>query len=480
MSAKESTRVEYGKTLAQLGAENPQIVVLDADLSGSTQTHHFAKVFKDRFFNVGIAEQDLMGTAAGLALGGKIPFASTFAMFATGRAWEQIRQTIAYGSLNVKIVASHGGVTVGEDGGSHQAVEDLALMRILPNMVVLVPADGAETRAMTRWAAGYQGPVYMRTGRMAVPLIYDDGYVFELGRGSLLREGQDVTLMGIGIMVQACLDAADLLAQAGIAARVVNMGCLKPLDWELVVDSARQTGALVTAEEHMVTGGLGSAVSEILAEHCPTPLQRIGLKDTFGMSGKPADLLKHYGLTAENIKQAAVQVMARKANPLASPLLDLQAPAWQGGKVYTVKLLNALKTPGSGFQAYRRLVVVLVFVGLTTYFLLPVWAATPSKYDSLRLYTEALFEITQKYVWPKSEETLIYGSLRGMMNSLDPDSSFLTAKEYQAYLQGDKAAPAEAGLVLIVKDGLLTAASVIDDSPASRAGLKPGRPYYQD
>ena len=330
MSAKESTRVEYGKTLAQLGAENPQIVVLDADLSGSTQTHHFAKVFKDRFFNMGIAEQDLMGTAAGLALGGKIPFASTFAMFATGRAWEQIRQTIAYGSLNVKIVASHGGVTVGEDGGSHQAVEDLALMRILPNMVVLVPADGAETRAMTRWAAGYQGPVYMRTGRMAVPLIYDDDYVFELGRGSLLREGQDVTLMGIGIMVQACLDAADLLAKAGIAARVVNMGCLKPLDWELVVDSARQTGAVVTAEEHMVTGGLGSAVSEILAEHCPTPVQRIGLKDTFGTSGKPADLLKHYGLTAEHIQQAAVQVMARKANPLASPFLDLKAPGLAG------------------------------------------------------------------------------------------------------------------------------------------------------
>ncbi len=222
MSAKESTRVEYGKTLAQLGAENPQIVVLDADLSGSTQTHHFAKIFHDRFFNVGIAEQDLMGTAAGLALGGKIPFASTFAMFATGRAWEQIRQTIAYGNLNVKIVASHGGVTVGEDGGSHQAVEDLALMRILPNLVVLVPADGPETRAMTRWAAAYRGPVYMRTGRLALPLIYDDSYVFELGRGSLLREGGDVTLMGIGIMVQACLDAAALLAQDGIEARVVE------------------------------------------------------------------------------------------------------------------------------------------------------------------------------------------------------------------------------------------------------------------
>jgi transketolase len=330
LSAKESTRVEYGKTLAQLGAENPHIVVLDADLSGSTQTHHFAKVFRDRFFNVGIAEQDLMGTAAGLALGGKIPFASTFAMFATGRAWEQIRQTIAYGNLNVKIVASHGGITVGEDGGSHQAVEDLALMRILPNLVVLVPADGPETRAMTRWAATYPGPVYMRTGRMSLPLVYGDSYVFELGRGSLLREGGDVTLMGLGIMVQACLDAAASLAQDGLEARVVNLGCLKPLDWELVVDSARRTGAVVTAEEHMVNGGLGSAVSEILAEHCPTPLRRIGLRDTFGMSGKPADLLKHYGLTADDIKQAALKVIARKADPQASPALNLKAPSLAG------------------------------------------------------------------------------------------------------------------------------------------------------
>jgi transketolase len=327
---KESTRVEYGKTLAQLGAENPQIVVLDADLSGSTQTHHFAKIFKDRFFNVGIAEQDLMGTAAGLALGGKIPFASTFAMFATGRAWEQIRQTIAYGNLNVKIVASHGGVTVGEDGGSHQAVEDLALMRILPNMVVLVPADGPETRAMTRWAAAYQGPVYMRTGRMAVPSIYDDTYTFELGRSSVLREGRDVTLMGIGIMVQACLDAAALLAQESIEARVLNLSCLKPLDWELVVESARLTNAVVTAEEHMANGGLGSAVSEILGEHYPAPVKRVGLRDTFGMSGPPADLLTHYGLTADDIKQAALQVIARKAGHSASPDVTLQASGQAG------------------------------------------------------------------------------------------------------------------------------------------------------
>ena len=220
---KESTRVEYGKTLVKLGEEYPDIVVLDADLSGSTQTHLFAKAFPDRFFNMGVAEQDLMGTAAGLAVGGKIPFASTFAMFATGRAWEQIRQTIAYANLNVKIVASHGGVTVGEDGGSHQAVEDLGLMRILPNMVVLVPADGPQTRAMVRWAAAYRGPVYIRTGRMPVPVIYDDSYRFELGRGSILREGRDVTLIGIGLMVHACLEAARLLGAEGLSARVLNL-----------------------------------------------------------------------------------------------------------------------------------------------------------------------------------------------------------------------------------------------------------------
>jgi len=201
MVAQESTRVEYGKALLKLGEENQDVVALDADLSGSTQTKHFAKAFPERFFNMGVAEQDLMGTAAGLALGGKIPFASTFAVFATGRAWEQIRQSIAYAKLNVKIVASHGGISVGEDGGSHQAVEDLALMRILPNMVVLVPADGPETRAMVRWAAAYQGPVYIRTGRMPFPVIYPENHTFEPGRGDILREGEDVTLAGIGLMV---------------------------------------------------------------------------------------------------------------------------------------------------------------------------------------------------------------------------------------------------------------------------------------
>jgi transketolase len=313
--AKESTRVEYGKVLAELGEEHPEIVVLDADLSGSTQTARFAKVFQDRFFNVGIAEQDMMGTAAGLALGGMVPFASTFAIFATGRAWEQIRQTIAYGNLNVKIVASHGGITVGEDGGSHQAIEDLALMRVLPNMAVMVPADGPETRAMVRWAVTYEGPVYIRTSRVPFPVIHDNGYAFELGRGHILREGDDVTLVGLGLMVHQCLAAADLLAKEGISARVLNISCLKPLDWELLVDSARRTGCVVTAEEHVATGGLGSAVSEVLSEFFPTPLRRIGIRDTFGLSGKPDDLLKHFGLTPEDITRAALAVITRKTRP---------------------------------------------------------------------------------------------------------------------------------------------------------------------
>ena len=312
---QESTRVEYGKVLLELGREYPDLVVLDADLSGSTHTSRFAKVFKNRFFNVGIAEQDLMGTAAGLALGGKIPFASTFAVFATGRAWEQIRQTIAYGQLNVKIVASHGGVTVGEDGGSHQAVEDLALMRLLPNMTVLIPADGPETRAMVRWAVTYDGPVYIRTSRIPFPVIHPPEHRFRWGRGEILREGRDVTLAGVGLMVHYCLEAAALLAQEGISARVLNLSCLKPLDWELVQDSARRTGGLVTAEEHLVAGGLGSAVSEVLTDCCPVPLKRLGVRDAFGLSGKPDDLLRHFGLTPRHIRAAALEVIQAKRHP---------------------------------------------------------------------------------------------------------------------------------------------------------------------
>ncbi len=314
MTEKLSTRVEYGKALVELGKKYKDIVVLDADLSSSTQTHRFAKAHPERFFNMGIAEQDLMGTAAGLALSGKIAFASTFAIFATGRAWEQIRQAIAYPSVNVKVVASHGGVTVGDDGGSHQAIEDLALMRILPNMVVLTPADGIETRAMLEWMVEYEGPVYMRTSRLAFPVIYPETHRFELGRGSLLREGADVTLAGIGLMVHHCLQAADMLAHDGIAARVLNLSCLKPLDWELVVESARLTGAMVTAEEHLVTGGLGTAVSEVLAEHWPTPVKRVGIKDIFGISGKPEVLLEYFGLMPKDIYEAAHQVLKRKAD----------------------------------------------------------------------------------------------------------------------------------------------------------------------
>ena len=309
---KESTRVEYGKTLAELGGENPDIVVLDADLSGSTQTSRFARLYPERFFNVGIAEQDLMGTAAGLAVGGKIPFASTFAIFAAGRAWEQIRQTIAYGHLNVKIVASHGGLTVGEDGGSHQALEDLALMRVLPNMVVLVPADGPETRAMVRWAAAYDGPVYIRTSRLPFPVLHPPDHQFHLGQGTIVREGTDVTLAGIGLMVHHCLEAARQLEAQGISARVLNLSCLKPLDWELVLDSARRTGALVTVEEHLVTGGLGSAVSEVVTDMYPVPVERLGVKDVFGQSGRPEELLQHYGLTPGDIVRAAQRVMQRR------------------------------------------------------------------------------------------------------------------------------------------------------------------------
>lgn len=314
MTKKLSTRVEYGKILVELGAKNKDIVVLDADLSGSTQTARFGKVFQDRFFNLGIAEQDLMSTAAGFATSGKIPFASTFAIFATGRAWEQVRQSIAYASLNVKIVASHGGVTVGEDGGSHQAIEDIALMRVLPNMTVLVPADGIEVQRMVEWAVSYYGPVYIRTSRHPFLVIFDDTFTFQPGKGNILREGRDVTLAGLGLMVHHCLEAAQLLADVGISAQVLNLSCVKPIDWELIVASARQTGAFVTAEEHLVTGGLGSAVAEVLVENYPAPLKRVGLKDTFGTSGKPEVLLEHFGLMPQDIVKAAYQAIKLKSS----------------------------------------------------------------------------------------------------------------------------------------------------------------------
>ncbi len=308
----DSTRHEYGRTLVRLGKENRDIVVLDADLSSSTQTKMFAKEFPERFFNMGVAEQDMMSTAAGLATSGKIPFASTFAIFATGRAWEQIRQSIAYSSLNVKIVASHGGVTVGDDGGSHQAIEDIALMRVLPNMVVIVPADAVEMRKVIEAIVEYKGPVYVRGSRIKFPVLYDDTYNFQIGKGHILREGDDVTLIGCGLMVAYSLEAAEKLSKEGIEARVVNMATIKPIDEELIIDSAKKTKAIVTTEEHLIIGGLGSAVAEVISEHYPVILSRVGVKDKFGISGKPEKLLEYFGLTPDDIVNAAKEAVKNK------------------------------------------------------------------------------------------------------------------------------------------------------------------------
>jgi transketolase len=307
-----ATRQAYGEALAELGAEDPRVVVLDADLSGSTKTAIFAKQFPERFFNFGVAEQNMMGAAAGFARQGKIPFASTFAIFATGRAFEPIRQQMAYAGLNAKVVASHGGVTVGEDGGSHQTVEDLSLMRSLPNMTVVIPADAVETRAATRAIHKHDGPVYMRTGRMDVPVLFDEDYAFELGKANLLRDGSDVTIIACGVLVAPALEAAELLARENIDARVLNMATIKPVDADAVEEAARETGAIVTAEEHSVIGGLGSAVAEALADRCPAPLERVGVPDVFGRSGKAEELLDYFGLNRDGIVEAVRRALSRK------------------------------------------------------------------------------------------------------------------------------------------------------------------------
>ncbi|ODA41119.1 transketolase C-terminal domain-containing protein [Desulfosporosinus sp. BG] len=312
MADKIATRDAYGKALVNLGSENPNVVVLDADLSKSTKTADFGKKYPERFFNMGIAESNLLGTAAGLAAAGKIPFASTFAIFAVGRAFEQIRNSIAYPKLNVKIAATHAGITVGEDGGSHQAIEDVAIMRAVPNMVVLVPADGEETRQVILAAAKYNGPVYIRMGRLAVPLLFGEDYCFEIGKANVLKEGTDVAIMANGVMVSMALEAAAELAAAGISVSVVNVASVKPLDEETIVRVAQQTKAVVTAEEHNIIGGLGSAVAEVLSEKMPTPMVRIGLKDTFGESGAPQDLLEKYGLTKMDLVKAVHEVLAKK------------------------------------------------------------------------------------------------------------------------------------------------------------------------
>lgn len=313
MSTKAATRESYGKALLELGKKNPAVVALDADLSGSTKTKVFGKEFPERFFNIGIAEQDMMGVAAGLSLTGKIPFASTFAVFATGRAWEQIRQSICYPNLNVKVVASHAGITVGEDGGSHESVEDIALMRAIPGMTVIVPADGTETEKAVMAMGSYVGPTYIRVGRAKTEVIYDESYDFKVGKANVLRTGRDVTIIACGIMVPMALRAAAELETEGVYAGVINMSTIKPLDVEAIVTAAKETGAIVTAEEHSIIGGLGGAVAEVLSENCPVPMKRVGVKDTFGSSGKPDELLKYYGLTAEDIKAAAKEAAAKKA-----------------------------------------------------------------------------------------------------------------------------------------------------------------------
>lgn len=314
MAEKIATRNAYGEELVALAAQDKDLVVLDADLSGATMTKGFSKAYPERFFNMGIAECNMMGVAAGLATCGKKPFASTFAMFAAGRAYEQVRNSIAYPRLNVKVVGSHGGLSVGEDGATHQCCEDFALMRALPGMTVLCPCDGPEMRLATRALLGYNGPAYLRLGRMAVDSVTDEtpGYHFEIGKGAVLRDGTDVTIIACGLMVQEAMAAAQLLAAQHISARVIDMHTIKPLDEALVLKAAQETGAIVTSEEHSVIGGLGAAVCEYLAEHCPTPVLRHGVDDTFGRSGAAKKVLAAYGLTAEVLAQRAVAVLALK------------------------------------------------------------------------------------------------------------------------------------------------------------------------
>ena len=301
-----ATRAAYGHVLKTEVYKNPNVVVLEADLGNATKSNAFKEVAPERYFNMGISEQDLIGTAAGFAAAGKIPLASTFAVFATGRAFEQVRNSVCYPKLNVKICATHAGLTVGADGGSHQAIEDISLMRTLPNMTVINPADAKEAEAAVLAAIDYQGPVYIRFGRAETKDIHDDSYHFEWGKAEVLRQGSDVTIFATGIMTAKALDAAETLAKQGVQAEVINVHTIKPLDEETVIASAKKTGKVVTAEEHSIIGGLGSAVAEVLARQCPTKQAFVGVQDSFGESGSPDDLLEKYGLTAEVIVKAAV------------------------------------------------------------------------------------------------------------------------------------------------------------------------------
>ncbi|MBR3326660.1 MAG: transketolase family protein [Atopobiaceae bacterium] len=305
-----ATREAYGKALAELGRTNPNVVALDADLAGSTKSAMFGNKFPERFFDMGIAEADMVGTAAGLATCGKIPFASSFAVFCTGRAFEQIRNSVCNPGLNVKIVGSHAGPSCGEDGSSHQAVEDIAIMRSLPGMMVVAPADDVEAYAATLALAEHVGPAYLRVARLASPTIHDEDYEFDLYKGDLLRDGDDVTIVACGMMVPRALEAAEQLAQEGISAQVVNMHTIKPIDAELLVSCARKTGKVITIEEGTIVGGLGSAVAETLSERHPVPVVRIGMLDVFGTSGKGDELLEYYGLNAKRIVEVAHSLCA--------------------------------------------------------------------------------------------------------------------------------------------------------------------------
>jgi transketolase len=309
---KIATRVAYGKSLVELAKSNQDIVVLDADLSSSTQTKFFAKEFPERFFNMGIAEANMVSTAAGLAKAGKIPFVSSFAMFATGRAWEQVRNSVAHNHANVKICATHAGLTVGEDGASHQIIEDIALMKSIPGMVVIVPADAKETEKVMQAVTAYNGPVYVRLGRSALPVLFDDKYNFQIGKANVIEKGEDLSIMACGIMVSAAVEAAKILKEKhNKSIEIINIASIKPLDTETIVNSALKTRNIIVAEEHNIWGGLGDSVASALLENCSEKLKfkRLGVNDSFGQSGKAEDLLIHYGLTAENLVKLSLEML---------------------------------------------------------------------------------------------------------------------------------------------------------------------------
>ena len=307
-----ATRDAYGAALCELAEKRDDFVVFDADLAAATKTGAFKKVYPERFYNCGIAEQNMMGVAAGFAATGKTVFASSFAMFAAGRAFEQVRNSIGYPKLNVKIGATHAGISVGEDGATHQCCEDIALMRTVPGMTIINPADATEAKKAVFAAAEMDGPVYMRFGRLAVPVVFDDDYKFEIGKGVELKSGTDVTVIATGLMVSEALQAYDMLAEEGISARIINMATIKPIDRDIIIKAAKETGAIVTAEEHSVIGGLGSAVAEVVCEECPVPVVKVGVNDTFGMSGPANELLDIFGLRAKDIVEKAKQAIAKK------------------------------------------------------------------------------------------------------------------------------------------------------------------------